>query len=190
MSKLETNTIDTISGTSNLTIGSTNSSTVTFENGAATGHMYPAFEAYLSADQTLTNNVATLVQFDTEVFDTDSAFDNTATNYKFTVPSGQDGKYYIFSRLAFSSGAVSNLNYNDLGIYLNGSAIGRIASQFQNNDVYNAPEEISMILDLSAGDYIQVYGRLNINSGTPSIVSGGGASRILDSVFGAYRIGA
>ena len=37
MSKLETNTIDTISGTTNLTIGSTNSSTVTFENGAVTG---------------------------------------------------------------------------------------------------------------------------------------------------------
>ena len=31
MSKLETNTIDTVSGTTNLTIGSTNTSTVTFK---------------------------------------------------------------------------------------------------------------------------------------------------------------
>ena len=45
MSKIETNTIDTISGTTNLTIGSTNSSTVTFESGAVTGHMSPSFYA-------------------------------------------------------------------------------------------------------------------------------------------------
>ena len=56
MSKLETNTIDTISGTTNLTIGSTNSSTVTFESGAPTGQNYPAFHAYVSSDQTLNNN--------------------------------------------------------------------------------------------------------------------------------------
>ena len=59
MSKLETNTIDTVSGTTNLVIGSTNSSTVTFENGAATGHMYPAFEARLSAFQNLSNDTDT-----------------------------------------------------------------------------------------------------------------------------------
>ena len=176
---LKVGTITTSSGSGNIAIGS----------GVTLQSNVPAFESRLSADQTLTNNVATLIQFDTEVFDTASAFDNTATNYKFTIPSGQDGNYYIFSRLAFSSGAVSNLNYNTLGIYLNGSLSGRAARQFRNNDVFNAPEEISMILDLSAGDYIQVYGTLNINSGTPSIVSGSGA-RILDSVFGAYRIGA
>ena len=49
MSKLETNTIDTVSGTTNLTIGSTNSSTVTFESGSATGHMSPAFHAFLNS---------------------------------------------------------------------------------------------------------------------------------------------
>ena len=59
MSKLETNTIDTVSGTTNLTIGSTNTSTialgasgdtVTVPNGALTGQNYPAFMASLSAD--------------------------------------------------------------------------------------------------------------------------------------------
>ena len=51
MSKLETNTIDTVSGTTNLTIGSTNTSTITMPNGALSGQNYPAFEAYLSSTQ-------------------------------------------------------------------------------------------------------------------------------------------
>ena len=146
----------------------------------------PAFEAYLSGNQTVTDGATTLIEFDTEVFDTDSAFD-TAT-YKFTVPSGKDGKYFIFSRLTFSAGAVSNLNNADTNIYLNGSVIGRSANNFTNSDVAQAVEECTMILDLSAGDYIQVYGRLDINSGTALIIAGSGA-RILDSAFGAYRIG-
>ena len=50
MSKLETNTIDTVSGTANLTIGSTNTSTVTLTNGEVTGHMYPAFAVNLNAE--------------------------------------------------------------------------------------------------------------------------------------------
>jgi hypothetical protein len=63
MSKLETNTIDTVSGTSNLVIGSTNSSTVTFENGAVTGHNYPAFDVFLSSNQTgLTDQAYNLVK--------------------------------------------------------------------------------------------------------------------------------
>jgi hypothetical protein len=151
------------------------------------GQNYPAFEAYLSADQTVTDGATTLIEFDTEVFDTDSAFD-TAT-YKFTVPSGKDGKYFIFSRLTFSSGTVTNLNNCDTNIYLNGSVIGRSASFFSNSDIASTAEECTMILDLSAGDYIEVYGRLDINSGTALITAGSGA-RILDSVFGAYRIGA
>ena len=69
MSKLETNTIDTISGTTNLVIGSTNSSTVTFESGAATGHMYPAFFAGVgNSAQSLSNDSATKMQFNYEDF--------------------------------------------------------------------------------------------------------------------------
>ena len=178
---------DTITiGASGDTITIPTGATMTVPNGGLTGQNYPAFEAYLSADQTVSDGVTTLIEFDTEVFDTDSAFD-TAT-YKFTVPTGKDGKYFIFSRLSFSAGTVTNLNNCDTNIYLNGSVIGRSASFFSNSDIASTAEECTMILDLSAGDYIEVYGRLDINSGTALITAGSGA-RILDSVFGAYRIG-
>ena len=51
----------------------------------------PAFFVKLSSNQSIGNNSNTKVTFDSEVFDTDSAF---ASN-KFTVPTGKGGKYFI-----------------------------------------------------------------------------------------------
>ena len=66
MSKLETNTIDTVSGTSNLIIGSTNTSTITMPSGEVTVHMYPAFEAHSNTKQSLTDNTNSKVNLQTE----------------------------------------------------------------------------------------------------------------------------
>ena len=68
MSTIEVNTIDSVSGTSNLTIGSSNSSQITLKSGATLTNFpdnTPAFEASLSADQTISNNSQTKVQFNT-----------------------------------------------------------------------------------------------------------------------------
>ena len=54
--------------------------------------MYPAFEAYLSSSQSVSDNVQTKVQIDTKVFDTNNAYDNS-TNYRFT--PGVAGKYFL-----------------------------------------------------------------------------------------------
>ena len=62
MRKLETNTIDSVSGTTNLTIGSTNTSTITVPNGKLTGQNYPAFHAYMSSDLEIPSNTATKLQ--------------------------------------------------------------------------------------------------------------------------------
>ena len=43
----------------------------------------PAFSAYQSSSQTLSSSTLTKIQFQTEEYDTNSAFDN-ATNYRFT----------------------------------------------------------------------------------------------------------
>ena len=47
---------------------------------------FPAFEAYLSANTDISNTTDTKVNCNTEVFDTDSAYDNSS-NYRFTVPT-------------------------------------------------------------------------------------------------------
>ena len=60
---------------------------------SAGGTMTPAFQAYLNSAQAITSGVNTKVQFDTEVFDTASAFDSS-TNYRFTPLTA--GKYFFY----------------------------------------------------------------------------------------------
>ena len=56
------------------------------------GENTPCFHATMSADQTLSDNTATKVTFNTEKFDVGSCYDHSS-NYRFTVPSGEAGKY-------------------------------------------------------------------------------------------------
>ena len=183
MSKIETNTIDTVSGTTNLTIGSTNSSTVTFENGAVTGHMYPAFEANLSANQSIADNTTVKVEFDREVFDTDNCYDNS-TNYRFTPTKA--GKYFVYSRLQLDAQSASNFQQGFARIYKNGS----LYTQTQMNMASNQPENIMLnvhaVIDMNgSSDYLEIFGHLDDTSGTP-LVRG---TTFVWSIFGAYRMG-
>ncbi len=182
MSKLETNTIDTISGSTNLTIGSTNSSTVTFENGSPTGHMYPAFEAYLSSDQSLTDATTTKVQFNTEIFDTDSAYDNS-TNYRFTPTVA--GKYYVSSGLKLEAGSDVIQNVT-LFIYKNGSSYKRSVF-FTNTHQPDAFDIINdAIIDMNgSSDYLEIFVYVDVSSGTPRCDADTKACH-----FKAFRIGA
>ena len=72
------NTLFTSDGNGNLTTQKTN---------------YPAFQITLGSTQTIADASTTKVEFDTEDFDTDNAFDVSA--YKFTVPTGKAGKYFL-----------------------------------------------------------------------------------------------
>ena len=187
MSKVQVDTIDTRSGTSTMQIGSTNTSTinigvsgdtvnipsgVTIANaGTATGFGLDGTPNFLvnrtSSDQTISNNTYTKVQFNAEQYDTDNAFDSSS-NYRFTVPSGQAGKYFLYTNVWCRGTDVDKMNYYLLAFYKNGSNIWEQHSNFMNNDIRSFGANMSLTLDLSAGDYIEVYGRININSGSPS----------------------
>jgi hypothetical protein len=184
MSKLETNTIDNISGSSTLTIGDSNASTISIpknitlgasgttitvpsgativNSGTQTGFggaNTPAFYVNKNDSQSLSANTTTKIQFDDEVFDTASAYDNS-TNYRFTVPSGQAGKYFIHACLRIDS-AVDTDDFN-IYIYKNGSQIGR-----KNISHFNyESNDISQLLELSENDYIEIYARVTASVGT------------------------
>ena len=118
---------------------------------SAGGDNTPAFMVSLSASQTLSHNTTTKITLDREIVDTDNAF---ASN-KFTVPSGEAGKYYIqFSTLAYDGTGVLKLSRPM--IYKNGSMVAeRIQDPTQN--FYNISDTLSIILDLSVSDYIEFY---------------------------------
>lgn len=172
MSKLETITIDTPSGSNTMQIGSTNTATinlgvsgdtinvpagVTIANaGTATGFGgdgTPNFYVKKNADQTgITDHALTKVTFQTEEFDSDNAF----ASDKFTVPSGEGGLYFIGFNFV---GARDNQTKNVRGqIFKNGSAIN--AGQLDLNSTpngYAMPIHLTRLIQLSAGDYIEFY---------------------------------
>ena len=128
------------------------------------GKNTPSFSVTQGSAQDISNATATKLAFNTEVFDTDSAFDHSS-NYRFTVPSGKGGKYFFYAQATLQ--ATQDADANSIIIYKNGS-------QFQtamNTNQYYDTSEISIVMDLSAGDYIEVY--FEHNRGTTDDVAGG-----------------
>jgi hypothetical protein len=158
------NAINITSGNS-LTIDS--GATIT-NNGTASGFggtNTPAFFAgRTGSDQTLTSSAYTKLQFNEEAIDTHSAYDNS-TNYRFTVPSGQAGKYYVSVGATFGISTSSSLNAW-LYIFKNGSNSG---SQVQYLSATRVSATKNAILDLSVGDYIEAYAWVS-GSGTLTFV--------------------
>jgi hypothetical protein len=108
----------------------------------------PAFSAFQSSAQTLSSNTFTKLQFQTEEWDTASAFDNT-TNYRFTPTVA--GYYLVTGSMTLGA---SNSN-NFVQIYKNGS-VARFGSQ---NTVDRS--QISAYIYLNGTtDYIELYGRV------------------------------
>jgi hypothetical protein len=131
----------------------------------------PAFGVRLSATQTgLADNVPTLIEFDTEDFDSDNAFDTST--HTFTVPSGKGGLYFLTACLHFNH--PGQINYNNTQIFKNGSQLR--ATQFNSSSGDYEDEDsqiITTVENLSAGDAITIKGNANSGDGTVTQVTGG-----------------
>ena len=123
----------------------------------------PAFLVKLSADvNNQTGDSSVKVPYNTEIYDTDNAYDNSS-NYRFTVPSGKGGKYYIFIHQHLrDQDANANNSRIAARIYKNGSfftehqlAAPNGTNIFAGNLSNYASFGINM--DLSAGNYIEFY---------------------------------
>jgi hypothetical protein len=189
MSKLETNTIDNISGSSTLNIGDTNATNITIDNGVTTldfgtgistvSNMpdafknTPAFSATLSGTQSISNNSFTKVQFDTEDYDNGGVYDNS-TNYRFT--PGENGKFVIYGSCGIAS--IDNGKYFTIRIYKNGSSfITPVAS----HTGVHGDQRFSFIFTInntSSTDYYEVFIYHNH----------GNARNASDCRFAAYKL--
>jgi len=143
----------------------------------------PAFSARMSSAQSITHETYTKVDFDTEFFDTDSAYDHS-TNQRFTVPTGKAGKYFFYAQAICDAASAANLQNCQITFYKNGSEFKKNSWNFNSNDIFYAGMQISSVMDLSVSDYIEVYIRISDSSGNPVI---DGSSSTL-SEFSGYRL--
>jgi hypothetical protein len=181
MATLFVDKVDPQSGTS-LEIGSSGD-TITTATGAKPSFLYPAFQAYLSSNQDISDATATKVQFNTEIFDSNSTYDNS-TNYRFTPAVA--GKYSIYSQITLETTGGHELDLGVIYIYVNGSTYAYSVLNPSSSSMFSATLVINQILDLSATDYVEIFGYLDRTSG--------GTIRILgdsnkQTSFNAYRIG-
>ena len=115
----------------------------------------PMFKASMSGNQSIANETFVKGAFNTEIFDTNSAYDTS--NYRFTVPSGKDGKYCFVSLTAidnldsgeaqssayYINGSIDNLSYNTQWVSKGTNGFGVV------NNVF--------IKTLAAGNYVELF---------------------------------
>jgi len=70
----------------------------------------PSFHVLKDASQSVSNSTSTVITWQTESWDTNSAF---ASN-KFTVPSGEGGKYFIYASLVIDGLADGKTFYSQI----------------------------------------------------------------------------
>jgi hypothetical protein len=182
---------DTITiGASGDTITVPSGATMTVPNGGLTGQNYPAFFATMSADQTgIPDSTFTKVQFNTERFDTDSAYDAT-TNYRFTVPAGQGGKYFFSSMVLITDVSASQtIGSIDYAFYINGAQNVYSSYIFINYNPKTYTPSVNAVLELSAGDYVEMYIYSDTTSGATFNINQDTTTKARCFWYG-YRIGA
>ena len=165
------------SGTGTFTITSPNSNsdrTLTLPDNSGTvittGSTFagtgPAFSAYMGTDQTVTHATNTKLQFNTEVFDTNSNYDPT-TNYRFTPTVA--GYYHIIvsSSVAVNTQTVRIISnvFKNGGIYKAGSAAAGAGATFP------ASEASTILYMNGTTDYVEGYVYVDNISGTVTITA-------------------
>ena len=141
----------------------------------------PAFEAYLSADQSISDNSSTKVQFDTERFDSNSDYDNSS-NYRFTPTVA--GKYYVYSQVEFA--------INDYDIYVaelvlkrNGSNYISTMSVSGDGASLRTHVAVKGIIEFNgSSDYVEIFGKLERHGSSGNRFDSNTAA----TYFGAFKV--
>jgi hypothetical protein len=106
---------------------------------------------YRSAVATIANSTATIIDWNSERFDTNTFHDTTTNSSRITIPAGYAGKYLISWQIGFNFNATG---YRQVQVLLNGAQLG----QSYNLVTYNgySTQSAAIVYPLSVGDYLQV----------------------------------
>jgi hypothetical protein len=176
MSEIQANKLSPSSGTA-LQVGDSGD-TITIPSGAtitnsgtATGFgesNTPSIKAVRGSAQSIPNTTSTVVIFDTEIYDTDSAYDNSTGI--FTVPAGKGGKYAFFVTGGYDdNGDINIANFwlsknNQTAISATGGLAIGIDYFHKGTSAQNIAQQVSGCFDLAVGDTMRVYTWQNYGS--------------------------
>ena len=139
----------------------------------------PAFEATVSSNQTLTDNSTSIVEFDTEIFDTDGKYDHS-TNYRFTPTVA--GKYFVYASIGVSAEGDAQLQNIFGQLMKNGSQVKVSHFNFGGNNARFATATLNAILTLDSDDYVDARIQAADSSGSAIVQPSP------YSTFGAYKM--
>ena len=162
---LKVGTITTSSGSGNITIGS----------GVTLLSSTPAFHATVSATQAIAQDTTTLVQFNSEVFDTDNCYDTSA--YTFT--PNKAGKYYIYSMVRYETS--TDFQSSQMYIYKNSSTVCYVVSP---NEHYSKLSAQAIVDCNGTSDTVSIYVRQESGAGSLNLTSTN-----TQAFFYGYRLG-
>jgi hypothetical protein len=114
----------------------------------------PTFSATLSGNQTINNNTYTKIQFNTEIFDTNSNYDPT-TNYRFTPTVAG---YYQLNFLLCLTVTDGRQYFYQPAIYKNGSSVVTSQTGWLANAGGRASVSVDTIISMNGtSDYLEFY---------------------------------
>lgn len=116
----------------------------------------PAFSAYMSGNQTISNNTSTKLTLNTERFDTNNCYDST-TNYRFT--PNVAGYYQVNANVDFA-GTAGRQYYLFASPYKNGSTVsnvGGILSIAMGTGTESSVYSNSLVYMNGTTDYLELY---------------------------------
>jgi hypothetical protein len=150
-------TFPTTDGNADEFLQTNGSGTLTWASAGGTNA--PNFSAYMGSNQSVSNNTNTKLLYNTEEFDSGGCYD--ASNSKFVVPSGEGGKYFF--TVQFEIDTIDSGERVELKFFKNGSEDTR-ARQFtvSGHDGREHFIENTVMLNLSASDYIEIYSQHNV----------------------------
>ena len=141
--------------------------------GISSGVNTPAFAAEFNGSVTVAEQTNALVPYSTELFDTHNAYDNTAGNYSFTVPTGHAGKYSFSIHLECDDNVQTWDRYRLL-ISFDGGTTFKVISDLDQSHTKNITMGASVVVSLSEGDEVSVHADLAVvgTSADPEVVRG------------------
>ena len=153
----------------------------TFQTAAGGNSPYFYVDKTGSGRMTVSEDTMTKITLSDNEYDPDGVYDAT-TNYRFTVPSGKDGQYFFSAGVEGDTSTAQDVRAVAINIKKNGSVVNTPNfATYANGDLNAVTVSIAMILNLSAGDYVELWGSLDSVSNA--------STRNMEGFFTGFKIG-